>query len=84
VAVTYCRNRLGAILRTWQPMMEQVMADNDIAYFRKRLAEERAQEAGASSSDVRSVHSKLAELYAQRLSGLEADGPTVMSLARTA
>ena len=56
------------------------MASNDIAYYRKRLSEEQALEAGATSSEVRSVHHKLAELYEERLAALHADGAVLVQM----
>lgn len=60
------------------------MPDSDIEYYRKRLAQERALEAEARASDVRSVHRKLADLYAERLARMGAGGEAVISLNRIA
>ena len=60
------------------------MHDNDIEYYRKRLAQERALEAETGSESVRGVHRKLADLYAERLASKGADGETVVNINRTA
>ena len=57
---------------------------SDTEYYRKRLAEERALEAEAETNEIRAVHRKLADLYAQRLASLEAEGPILMARAQTA
>lgn len=56
------------------------MANDDIAYYRKRLSEEKTLEAQSQSSEVRSVHSKLAQLYAGRLAALNADGAVLLQM----
>ncbi len=60
------------------------MPDSDIEYYRKRLAQERILEAGSEASDVRSVHRKLADLYAERLARMGAGGENVKELNRIA
>ena len=49
------------------------MMDKDIAYFHRRLTEERQRSAQAECPAVRKTHSTLAELYADRIGHLKAD-----------
>ncbi len=60
------------------------MPDSDIEYYRKRLAQERILEVRSEASDVRSVHRKLADLYAERLARMGAGGENVKELNRIA
>lgn len=46
----------------------------NLEYFQKRLAEEKALLETSDSEQVRSVHRKLADIYAGRLASLGADG----------
>lgn len=50
------------------------MSDSDRAYYRRRLAEERAQAQRVDNDDVRAFHCKLAKMYRQRLDML---GPQI-------
>ncbi len=60
------------------------MPDSDIEYYRKRLAQERSLEADSEIGDVRSVHRKLADLYAERLSRMGMGGENVVEFNRIA
>lgn len=44
----------------------------DIEYFRKRLVQEAALAVNSDSEQVRAVHRRLSELYAERLAALGA------------
>lgn len=43
----------------------------DLEYFQKRIAQEKALLEKADSEDVRSVHRRLTEMYANRLACLQ-------------
>jgi hypothetical protein len=60
------------------------MPGSDIEYYRRRLAQERVLEARSESGEVRNVHRKLADLYAERLARLGVEGENVVALNRTA
>ena len=47
------------------------MQEDDLQYYRRRIAEERANEAQATTPDVRAVHRRLAELYGDRIEALD-------------
>jgi hypothetical protein len=46
------------------------MHESDLNYYERRLAEELREADRTDSSEVRAVHSKLAEMYRQRIVGL--------------
>lgn len=46
------------------------MAEQDLDFYRRRLAEERQREADAATPEARSAHTLLAEIYGERVKDL--------------